>query len=403
MTQWGAVRVLHVKVNANLRALTREELEDRRKNVVVNMLDVVAKDIRRELHERVHSEQFRQRASGYDVVLVRMSVVLPAMMPEQLLDYDAKILFAGVLSECIDRKRYEYARKQASLFDFERKRIDDEVENADFQDTYESIYQEWLTGTVFYFRVGLGEPEAVAAGTMLPVTVEFANIWDAEEAAAEGLAGDKVKAALEAAGFGAAHLVAPAAVETAELYVVSMSVVLEQQLDYKTDYDARKRLEDCIAAAAGVHYGHVELGSWRHQCYELGEAEVVAAGTMLPVTVKFYGIEEAEKAAAEGLAEDRVKAALEAAGFGAAHLVAPASVNTFFSQEDQEYHDFVGSIVKESEARVRVYKAKPGAWFTHNNSRLAKAVSDGLALPLLARAKFDLCLHSDPEQEKHGG
>jgi hypothetical protein len=45
-----------------------------------------------------------------------------------------------------------------------------------------------------------------------------------------------------------------------------------------------------------------------------------------------------------------------------------------------------------------VYKEKAGAWFTHNNSRLAKAVSDGLALPLLARAKFDLWLHSHPEK-----
>jgi hypothetical protein len=137
------------------------------------------------------------------------------------------------------------------------------------------------------------------------------------------------------------------------------------------------------SSAAGVEYDLF---------VNLGETEAVAAGTMLPVTVEFYDdLTRAEKAAAEGLAEDRVKAALEAAGFGAAHLVAPASVVTA-----QEY--FVASIVEESEARVRVYKAKPGAWFTHNNSRLAKAVSDGLALPLLARAKFDLWLYSDPQK-----
>jgi hypothetical protein len=230
MTPYGAVRLLRVKMNANARALTREELDDRRKNVVVNMLDVVAKDVRRELHERVRSDQFRQRAredrSGYSYV--RMSVVLLAMMPEQQLD-DA----------------------------------------------------------------------------------------------------------------------------------------------------AQTRFKECIAAAAGVICFDVKLG----------ETEAVAAGTMLPVTVQFNNINQAEKAAAEGLAAGKLKAALEAAGFGAAHLVAPACVQTA-----QDY--FVGSIVEESEARVRVYKAKAGAWFTHDNSRLAKAVSDGLTLPFLARAKLDLWLHS---------
>jgi hypothetical protein len=235
MTPWGVVRVLHIKVNANLRALTREELEDRRKNVVVNMLDVVAKDVRRELHARVDSDQVRQRArEDRSDGLVRMSVVLPAMMPEQQLD-DA----------------------------------------------------------------------------------------------------------------------------------------------------AQKRFKECIAAAAGAEsYWDVDLG----------ETEALAAGTMLPVTVRYTEANQAEKAAAEGLAGDKVKAALEAAGFGAAHLVAPASVE----RPDQDR--FVASIVEESEARVRVYKEKAGAWFTHNNSRLAKAVSDGLALPLLARAKFDLWLHSHPEK-----
>jgi hypothetical protein len=239
MTPWGAVRVLHVKVNANLRAQTREELEDRRKNVVVNMLDVVAKDVRQELLARVHSDQVRQRASkDYDMKwYVSMSVVLPAMLPCQY----------QLLRECIAA----------------------------------------AAGAAEY-HVNFGEPEAVAAGTMQPITVAF---------------------------------------------------------NY-CDIPIEKRGEYTMAAA--------------------------------------------ERAAAEGLAGDKVKAALQAAGFGAAHLVAPASVLT------PAQDDFVASILEESEARVRVYKEKPGSWFTHNNSRLAKAVSDGLALPLLARAKFDLWLHSDP-------
>jgi hypothetical protein len=239
MTQWGPVRVLHVKVNANSRAETREELEDRRKKVVVNMLDVVVKDVRRELRDRVQSHQFRQRAdedrdSGYREV--RVSVVLPAMMPEQQLDHDAQ-----------------------------------------------------------------------------------------------------------------------------------------------------ERLKHCIAAATGVKDSKVFLR----------ETEAVAARTMLPVTVAFNHYAEAKyneaaaQAAAEGLAADKIKAALEAAGFGGAELVAPSVL----SAQDV----FVASILEESEARVRVYKKMPGAEFTRNNGRLAKAVSDGLALPLLARAKCDLWLHSDPE------
>jgi hypothetical protein len=173
---------------------------------------------------------------------------------------------------------------------------------------------------------------------------------------------------------------------------VRMSVVLPAMMPEQLLVgDAQKRFKKCIAAAAGVKYDFY---------VKLGKTEAVAAGTMLPVTMKFDDdLKGAEKAAAEGLAGDRVKAALEAAGFGAAHLVAPASVLTA-----QDYQDrFVASIVEESEARVRVYKAKAGAWFTHNNSRLAKAVSDGLALPLLARAKCDLWLHSDPGRFSYRG
>ena len=45
MSEWGLVRVLLVKANANTKALTIEELEERRKSVVVSMLDTIHTDV----------------------------------------------------------------------------------------------------------------------------------------------------------------------------------------------------------------------------------------------------------------------------------------------------------------------------------------------------------------------
>ena len=254
MTQWGPVRVLHVKVNANSRAETREELEERRKKVVVNMLDVVVKDVRRELRDRVQSLQFRQRADqdrDFAYREVRVSVFLPAMMPEQQLDYDTQERFKHCIAAAAGVKDYQVFLRE--------------------------------TEAVALSPRDSGDTEAAAARTMLPVTVAFNHSAEAK----------------------------------------------------------------CNEAAA--------------------------------------------RAAAEGLAADKMKTALEAAGFGGAELFAPSVL----SAQDV----FVASILEESEARVRVYKKMPGAEFTHNYGRLAKAVSDGLALPLLARAKCDLWLHSDPGEE----
>ena len=60
-TECGTVRVLLVKTNANSRAQTTEELQDRRKNIVVNMLETVHTDMCRELDARTLSEAFRAR------------------------------------------------------------------------------------------------------------------------------------------------------------------------------------------------------------------------------------------------------------------------------------------------------------------------------------------------------
>ena len=61
LTECGTVRVLLVKTNANSRAQTTEELQDRRKNIVVNMLETVHTDLCRELDARTLSEAFRAR------------------------------------------------------------------------------------------------------------------------------------------------------------------------------------------------------------------------------------------------------------------------------------------------------------------------------------------------------
>ena len=39
VTQWGLVKLVHVKINASSRALTVEDLACRRKTIVVNMLE----------------------------------------------------------------------------------------------------------------------------------------------------------------------------------------------------------------------------------------------------------------------------------------------------------------------------------------------------------------------------
>jgi ankyrin repeat protein len=61
VTEWGVVRVLLVKINANTKALTVEELEERRKRVVVSMLDTIHTDVCRDLDDNVETDEFRKR------------------------------------------------------------------------------------------------------------------------------------------------------------------------------------------------------------------------------------------------------------------------------------------------------------------------------------------------------
>jgi ankyrin repeat protein len=61
VTEYGLVRVLHVKINASTKALTVEELAGRRKTVVVGFLDTILNDISRDMDAAVDKENFRAR------------------------------------------------------------------------------------------------------------------------------------------------------------------------------------------------------------------------------------------------------------------------------------------------------------------------------------------------------
>jgi hypothetical protein len=61
VTQWGVVKILHVKVNSNTKALTVEELEGRRKTVVAGFLDTILNDISRGIDAAVETEEFQKR------------------------------------------------------------------------------------------------------------------------------------------------------------------------------------------------------------------------------------------------------------------------------------------------------------------------------------------------------
>jgi hypothetical protein len=61
VTEWGVVRQLLVKINANTKALTVEELQGRRQSVVVTSLEVIHADVCRALDARVESDSFRNR------------------------------------------------------------------------------------------------------------------------------------------------------------------------------------------------------------------------------------------------------------------------------------------------------------------------------------------------------
>ena len=57
ITKWGPVKLIQIKMNANGKALTVEDLEMRRKTIVVSMAETFHADIRRNLET---DEQKRQ-------------------------------------------------------------------------------------------------------------------------------------------------------------------------------------------------------------------------------------------------------------------------------------------------------------------------------------------------------
>ncbi len=61
VTQWGLVKILHVKANSNTKALTVEELEGRRQTVVVGFLDTILNDISRGIDAAVETDEFQKR------------------------------------------------------------------------------------------------------------------------------------------------------------------------------------------------------------------------------------------------------------------------------------------------------------------------------------------------------
>ena len=63
MTKWGAVKLLHVKTSANSKAMTLEELEERRQKIVVRMYETIHRDICRELEDSVETDEFKKRVA----------------------------------------------------------------------------------------------------------------------------------------------------------------------------------------------------------------------------------------------------------------------------------------------------------------------------------------------------
>ena len=139
-------------------------------------------------------------------------------------------------------------------------------------------------------------------------------------------------------------------------YKARVSVVLPPMTpEQKSDVDAKNRFIACIANVSNV----------AGEMVRLGKAETVAAGTKVPVDGWLY-----KRNLQEGLsglrAEDKLKLALEAAGFKEAAV----DQSQYKGPKLASSSALLESIIEESEARVRVYKEKPAAWFTRSNGRL---------------------------------
>jgi len=61
ITPCGPVKLVYVKMNAANKALTVQELESRRKNIVVNMLETLSTDIQRDMKASIESDDFQER------------------------------------------------------------------------------------------------------------------------------------------------------------------------------------------------------------------------------------------------------------------------------------------------------------------------------------------------------
>lgn len=64
LTEWGPVKVMHIKMNASGRAMTVEELEAQRKNIVVNMLETIRGDVGRFVSDASKARDFQKKAES---------------------------------------------------------------------------------------------------------------------------------------------------------------------------------------------------------------------------------------------------------------------------------------------------------------------------------------------------
>ena len=74
-TDWGVVRQLLVQINANTKSLYVDELKERRKRVV-SMLDIIHKEVCRDLDARVDNKEFHDRLALENDVLVQTTTQL---------------------------------------------------------------------------------------------------------------------------------------------------------------------------------------------------------------------------------------------------------------------------------------------------------------------------------------
>ena len=116
VTQWGLVKILHVKANSNTKALTVEELEGRRKTVVVGFLDTILNDISRAIDAAVQTEQFQNRLQGDCLVSISGLKAVLEYEDKDFLTKDWKTPFIqSIKDECAARAKV-YKDKEGAWF-----------------------------------------------------------------------------------------------------------------------------------------------------------------------------------------------------------------------------------------------------------------------------------------------